>query len=132
MQKLPCNAQSLQEQDEDALQWAAFLHAWHAHYRDEQILSSVLARDIKIGSTSDEDSVKTIAGLYHALPDDLADIHKGDFKRRLGKALSYRVGTRFDDSGLHLIKGEPDKRSGAVYWSVAAPPSEEPMVEANT
>ena len=114
------NAQALQEQDEDALQWAAFLHAWLAHYHRNQILASVLAKDIKVGSTLDEvDS--TLVGLYNALPDDLTDIQKGDFKRRLGKALSYRVGTQFDESGLHLVKGEPDKRSGAVYWSVAFP-----------
>ncbi|GCE26399.1 hypothetical protein KDA_18830 [Dictyobacter alpinus] len=118
------NMQTLQEQDEDALQWAAFLHAWRAHYKDDQILSSILARDIKAGSTKDDDSDMTKAGLYNALPDDLTDIHKGDFKRRLGKALSYRVGTRFDDSGLYLVKGEPDKRSGAVFWSVAAPEQE--------
>jgi hypothetical protein len=117
----------LQDQDDDAMQWAAFLHAWHEHYKGDQILASLLARDIKAGSTCDEESKSTLAGLYHALPDDLADIHKGDFKRRLGKALSYRVGTRFDESGLHLIKGEPDKRSGAVYWSVAMPETEQPL-----
>jgi hypothetical protein len=32
------NAQALQEQDDDALQWAAFLHAWHAHYQQESTL----------------------------------------------------------------------------------------------
>ena len=56
----------------------------------------------------------TKARLYNALPDDLTDIKKGDFKRRLGKALAYRVGTQFDESGIHLVKGDPDKRSGAV------------------
>jgi hypothetical protein len=67
-----------------------------------------------------------VAGLYNTLPDELADIHKGDFRRRLGKALSARVGTRFDESGLHLVRGERDKRNGTVYWSVAEPdPSEE-------
>ncbi|EFH90810.1 hypothetical protein [Ktedonobacter racemifer] len=118
------NAQALQEQDEDALQWAAFLRAWLAHYHLNQILASVLVKDIKAGSTLDEIE-STLVGLYNALPDDLTDIQKGDFKRRLGKALSYRVGTQFDESGLHLVKGEPDKRSGAVYWSVALPDSVE-------
>ncbi len=112
------NAQALQEQDDDALQWAAFLRAWKLHYKNDQILSSLLAKDIKSGSTDDSERNQGVAGLYNALPDELTDIHKGDFKRRLGKALSYRVGTRFDESGLHLVKGEPDKRSGAVYWSV--------------
>ncbi|GER88885.1 hypothetical protein KDW_30470 [Dictyobacter vulcani] len=116
------NTQALQ-QDDDALQWSAFLHAWQAHYKQDQILSAILARDIITGSIcdSDDDKKETLAALYNALPDDLTDIKKGDFKRRLGKALSYRVGTQFDESGLHLVKGDPDKRSGAVYWSVAFP-----------
>jgi hypothetical protein len=117
------NTQTLQ-QDDDALQWAAFLHAWRAHYKGDQILSSLLAKDIKAGSGNDDEHNDTRVGLYNALPDDLSDIHKGDFKRRLGKALSYRVGTHFDESGLHLVKGEPDPRSGAVYWSVAFPEQE--------
>ncbi|WP_236031102.1 hypothetical protein [Ktedonospora formicarum] len=42
----------------------------------------------------------------------------------MGKVLSYQVGTQFDDGGLHLVKGEPDTRSGAVYWSVVFPEPE--------
>ncbi|WP_235932487.1 hypothetical protein [Dictyobacter arantiisoli] len=121
------NTQALQ-QDDDALQWAAFLHAWQAHYKSNQLLSSLLAKDLKAGSVSDEEENNTLADLYNALPDDLTDIHKGDFKRRLGKALSYRVGTQFDDTGIHLVKGEPDKRSGAVYWSVALPETVETVM----
>lgn len=113
------NAQTLQEQDDDAQQWAAFLHAWKAHYKNDQILASLLAKDIRAGVAEDADS--TLAGLYQALPDELTDIQKGDFRRRLGKALASRVGARYDESGLHLVKGAPDKRSGAVYWSVAEP-----------
>ncbi|GHO44112.1 hypothetical protein [Ktedonospora formicarum] len=67
------NAQALQEQDEDALQWSAFLHAWHAHYHQDHILASVLAKDMKAGSLV-EGGKSTLAGLYNALPDDLADI----------------------------------------------------------
>jgi hypothetical protein len=126
------NAQALQEQDDDAQQWAAFLRAWKAHYKRDLILSSQLAKDIKAGSTADESaSLEGVAGLYNTLPDELADIHKGDFRRRLGKALSARVGTRFDESGLHLVRGERDKRNGTVYWSVAEPEAlqedEEPL-----
>jgi hypothetical protein len=118
------NMTALQEQDDDALQWAAFLHAWRSHYQGDQILASLLARDLKAGSTADEsESLQGVAGLSNALPDELADIHKGDFRRKLGKALAARVGTRFDESGLHLVRGEPDKRSGAVFWSVAGPES---------
>ena len=120
------NAQMLQDQDDDALQWAAFLHAWHAHYKRDQILSALLAKDIKAGSVEDHDS--SLARLFQALPDELADIHKGDFRRRLGKALAARTGARFDESGLHLVKGAPDRRSGAVYWSVALPDEQEVTV----
>ena len=120
------NAQALQEQDDDAQQWAAFLRAWKAHYKRDLILSSQLAKDIKAGSTADESaSLEGVAGLYNTLPDELADIHKGDFRRRLGKALAARVGTRFDESGLHLVRGERDKRNGTVYWSVAQPEAPE-------
>ncbi|GHO47602.1 hypothetical protein [Ktedonospora formicarum] len=66
----------------------------------------------------------TLASLNNTLLDDLADIQKGDFRRQLGKVLSYRAGTQFDESGLHLVKGEPDTRSGAVYWFVAFPEPE--------
>ena len=59
------------------------------------------------------------ADLCNALPDELTVIHKGDFKRRLVKALASRVGSQFDESGLHLVKAATDRRSGAVYWQVA-------------
>ncbi|GHO55910.1 hypothetical protein [Ktedonobacter robiniae] len=68
----------------------ALLHAWYAYYQHSQILASLLARDFKAGSTS-EDENGTLSGLYTALPDDLAAIQKGDFRQQLGKALSYRV-----------------------------------------
>lgn len=116
------NAQTLQEQDDDAVQWAAFLHAWHAHYKNDQILASLLAKDIRAGSAEDADS--SLARLFQAVPDELADIHKGDFRRRLGKALASRVGARYDESGLHLVKGPPDTRNGSIYWSVAEPKDE--------
>ncbi|GHO76073.1 hypothetical protein KSD_38440 [Ktedonobacter sp. SOSP1-85] len=109
----------------------AIVRAWTAPENADQSYLNACARIISkarswrrcLRSTI-EDEKGTLAGLYNALPDDLADIQKGDFRRRLGKALSYRVGTQFDESGLHLVKGEPDTRSGAVYWSVAFPEPE--------
>ena len=102
--------------DSDAQQWAAFLHAWQATYGTREVLVADLVRDLKAGVL---DHAVTGADLYNALPDDLTDIHRGDFRRRLGKALSSRVGSQFDDSGLHLVKASTDRRSGAVYWQLA-------------
>jgi hypothetical protein len=112
------NTEELYEQtDNDALQWAAFLHAWHEAYGEREVLTSEIVRDIKAGAEVNAGSTTT--DLYNALPDDLADLHKGDFKRRLGKALAAAVGSQFDESGLHIERGRKDSRSGAMYWKVA-------------
>ncbi len=128
------NLGALYEQaDDDAMQWAAFLYAWYDFYREQEVPVSLLAKDIKSGSFDGGDTTLGVAGLYNALPDDLVDTQKGDFRRRLGKALAARVGSHFDESGLHLVKVRTDKRSGVAYWKVAdmqmlqiaIPPSEE-------
>jgi len=111
------NLDQLYEQaDEDAVQWAAFLHAWRDYYQEEEVLTATIAKDIRAGALDE-----AIIGvqLYNTLPDELSDLHKGDLKKRLGKALSQRVGSQFDASGLHLVKSSVDKRSGAIYWKVA-------------
>jgi len=102
--------------DSDAQQWAAFLHAWQATYGEREVLVADVVRDLKAGLL---ENAAVGADLYNTLPDELSDIHKGDFRRRLGKALASRVGSQFDESGLHLVKAATDRRSGAVYWQVA-------------
>ncbi|HEX9413495.1 MAG TPA: hypothetical protein VF916_08320, partial [Ktedonobacterales bacterium] len=112
------NTEELYEQaDNDALQWAAFLHAWHDAYGEREMLIAEIVRDIK--TSAEVHGSHEGADLYSALPDDLIDIHRGDLKRRLGKALAARVGSQFDESGLHLEKATTDRRSGAIYWKVA-------------
>ncbi len=112
------NTEELYEQaDNDALQWAAFLHTWHQAYGESEKLIAEIVRDIK--AAAQENHQTSGADLYNVLPDDLADIHKGDLKRRLGKALASHVGSQFDESGLHLEKAATDRRSGAIYWKVA-------------
>ncbi len=114
------NTEELYEQaDNDALQWAAFLHAWHDTYGEREVLVAEMVRDLKAGAEVHADSSGVAADLYSALPDDLDDIRKGDFKRRLGKALASHVGSQFDESGLRIERGSKDSRSGAVYWKVA-------------
>ncbi len=114
------NTEELYEQaDNDALQWAAFLHTWHDTYGEREVLVAEMVRDLKAGAQENADSTGAGADLYSALPDDLDDIRKGDFKRRLGKALASHVGSQFDESGLRIERGSKDSRSGAVYWKVA-------------
>ncbi len=114
------NTEELYEQaDNDALQWAAFLHAWHDTYGEREVLVAEMVRDLKAGAQEHADSTGAGVDLYSALPDDLDDIRKGDFKRRLGKALASHVGSQFDESGLRIERGSKDSRSGAVYWKVA-------------
>lgn len=112
------NLDALYEQaDEEAMQWAGFLHALQDTYKDEPFLVTTLDKDIKAGA-----SEHALVGesLFNALPDELADIWKGDFKRRLGKALASRVDSQFDESGLHLQRAGFEKRNNAVYWRVVA------------
>jgi hypothetical protein len=102
--------------DNDTSQWAAFLHAWRETYGEREVLVAEVVRALKAASL---ENTGIGADLYHALPDDLSDINKGDFRRKLGKALSTRVGSQFDESGLHLVKASTDRRSGSTYWKVA-------------
>jgi hypothetical protein len=102
--------------DSDTQQWAAFLHAWQATYGEREVLAADVARDLKESPL--ENSI-AVTDLYNALPDELTDIHRGDFRRRLGKALAAHVGSQFDESGLHLVKASTQRRSGAVYWQIA-------------
>jgi hypothetical protein len=114
------NTEELYEQaDNDALQWAAFLHAWHDAYGEREVLVAEIVRDLKAGAEGSGSANTEAAELYSALPDDLDDLRKGDFKRRLGKALAAAVGSQFDESGLHIERGRKDSRSGAIYWKVA-------------
>jgi len=111
------NLDALYEQaDDDAAQWAAFLHAWYEHYGEREVLAAEVEKDLQAATM-----LNAIVGvdLYNALPDELTPIDKGNFKRRLGKALSARVESQFDESGLHFVKVRADRRSGAVYWKVA-------------
>jgi len=110
------NLDHLYEQaDSDTQQWAAFLHAWQATYGEREVLAADVVRDLKAGAA---DGAALGAELYTALPDELSDLYKGDFRRRLGKALAAHVGSRFDTSGLHIERGGIDTRNGSIYWKV--------------
>jgi len=55
--------------------------------------------------------------LRATLPEDLGDLDPvSNFQRRLGKALLKRVGRRYGESGIHLVK--LGTKQGAVVWAV--------------
>lgn len=59
------------------------------------------------------------AELRSTLPEDLGDFEPiASFQRRLGKALLKRVGRRYGDSGVHLVRLGTNQ--GAAVWAVRA------------
>jgi hypothetical protein len=59
------------------------------------------------------------AKLRSTLPEDLGDLEPAAaFKKRLGKAFLKRVGRRYGESGIHLVR--VDTNQGAVVWGVKA------------
>lgn len=114
------------EADTEGPAWAAFLNAWQTKYDDKDLTVAQLADDV----CSDDD-------LREALPDDLAgfieiggvDHHGnpqhcirkiGPFKIRLGKALKHRVGRRFGEAGLFIVRGDNDPHTKVGTWRVVA------------
>jgi putative DNA primase/helicase len=61
--------------------------------------------------------VREDQALRAVLPEDLGDLEPaGNFQRRLGKALLKRVGRRYGESGVHLVR--VGTRQGAVVWAI--------------
>ena len=57
--------------------------------------------------------------LRSVLPEDLGDFEPvGSFQRRLGKAFHKRVGRRYGESGVHLVR--LGTKQGAVVWALRA------------
>jgi hypothetical protein len=53
------------------------------------------------------------------IPEDLGDLDPiANFQRRLGKALLKRVGRRYGDAGVHLVRVGTNQ--GAVVWATRA------------
>ena len=96
-----------EESDPSQLQWEAFLLA---------LLDSFENRGFTI-----KELVELLPGnseLSQALPDELADEdRKGSLQRRLGRSFSERVGRRYGEKGLHLMKAGTN-RNKVVLWRV--------------
>lgn len=102
--------QMYEANDDETTAWLVFLSAWHNKLQNSTFniatLATKLAEDFE---------------LRDALPDDLGAVFHSDhgkFKIRLGKALKRRVGRRYGDDGLHLVRGDDVARKVAT-WSVA-------------
>ncbi len=104
-------AQLYDTADDDTPAWAAFLEAWFETYGREPVTTAMVARDIK------ED---TKLKLLEALPGELGDPADKGFTRRLGRALTRRMDTRFlrqDEAGtLRITRAGEQKR--AIAWCV--------------
>jgi hypothetical protein len=64
-------------------------------------------------------SAKENVALRSVVPEDLGDFEPvAGFQRRLGKALLKRVGRRYGQSGIHLVR--VGTKQGAVVWALRA------------
>jgi hypothetical protein len=82
--------------DDEAAEWQAFLSALADKYRDGLFTGADVMSDLEYNST-----------LRDCLPEELAEAfgRQGvSFARRLGKALSARVGRRYGPESLHVVK----------------------------
>ncbi len=63
--------------------------------------------------------IRDDANLRTILPEDLGDLEPAaSFQRRLGKALRKRVGRRYGDSGVHLVRVGDNQ--GSAVWALRA------------
>jgi hypothetical protein len=96
------------ESDPTTAAWEAFL----LELRPRMPKSGFKAAEVAVRLRDDLE-------LRAALPEDLGDIDPvSNFQRRLGKALLKRVGRRYGESGVHLVK--LGTKQGAVVWAARA------------
>ena len=97
--------------DDDTPAWAAFLETWFETYGCEPVTTAMVAKDLK------ED---TNLRLLESLPGELGEPADKGFTRRLGRALTRRMDTRFlrrDEAGtLRITRAGEQKR--AIAWCV--------------
>lgn len=87
----------------------------------EGFLVELHSRMAKAGFKAAEISleVRDCQELRATLPEDLGDLEPtSSFQRRLGRALLKRLGRRYGEAGVHLVK--LGTKQGAVVWAVRA------------
>jgi hypothetical protein len=93
-------------------EWEGFLVAWQERYQDNVVLVKELVAEINKEGSAIRDS----------LPSKIADAltkKGGSLARTVGWALPKKEGTRFGDSGLHLVRiPEADPQTKANGWKV--------------
>ncbi len=104
----------------EEMEWEAFLLAWREAFGRGAVTVAEVVRILD----GEDDPAGPRMGSNH-LPGDLAYAwsrqasgHGGSFTRKLGKALSLREGTRFGESGVHVVRDGERKRS--VSWRVVS------------
>jgi hypothetical protein len=104
------NATALyEESDSDEVQWAGFLQVLHEVFYGEPFTLADVVEKLR-AKTSREghlaESTTQAATLRAALPDYLAEAvdREGFFQRRAGKCFAERVGRRFGESQVHLLR----------------------------
>jgi hypothetical protein len=102
--------------DEESEEWEAFLRRWYEIFGDVAQPVSVVVKHIR-------DEVGVEGALSDVLPDDISSIPERtvdgkpvSIEKRLGKALSKKLGVRYGDDGIHLEKTGEGKK--AKLWCV--------------
>ncbi len=104
----------LEQADEDAPEWEAFLLAWQDEFGDEAVTTAQVADRLDAALAAD---------LRAALPGHLADALTNkakSFTRRLGRALAAVQDRRFNDAGLRVTRAAKDEHKNVQTWKVIA------------
>ena len=105
-------------------QWEGFLEAWRAVYgkngkRVAEVVADLRSTMSQFGSMTEIDTA--MIALREAIPDDLNIEIEGSVdatKKRLGKALSRKVGVRHGEDQLHVRRMAPDSDAKVERWAV--------------
>ena len=104
----------LEQADEDAPQWEAFLVAWQDEFGDEAVTTAQVADRLDSALAAD---------LRAALPGHLADAltdKSKSFTRRLGRALAAIQDRRFNDASLRVTRATKDEHKNAHRWKAVS------------
>jgi hypothetical protein len=104
--------QFLEEADDNALQWEAFLSDIATFTNGAWFKTALIVQDVRSGTP--------VAPSRLTLPDSLGDVDRrkeGSLERALGKSFAKRLGTRFGDDEVHLER-KVDKHTKQSDWRV--------------
>jgi hypothetical protein len=97
--------------DSESVQWEEFLQVLHEIFYGHAFTVAEIAEILNEKSWNEDrrasEPSKRAAALRRTLPDFLAEVmdRDGFFQRRAGKCFAERVGRRFGESEMHLVRG---------------------------